>query len=409
MLFEKLKRFFFLKSSNEQVGQELVAIANDTNPIASASPVNTNAASTQQSNAQEFKFPVVVAADNPWGVDVVDIRSFTQSMLSTSKDENCAVNALSFGLDDGLGFVGQAPQSVRSMMSSLAYRIDARLDDGILFTPRKMEEKWAIFFHQQKIICVRSWTRRVNLIAHTEQENGTLYIKRIEGGFGEGEADDDHTERMFDFLIRSHILAEPYPTPLPQELNDDPMTAALWCFSAFGDRAICSTKGIVSPRLSDKPMRSDTLLHIAAARSDMEAVARHSKVIPFDAIARDGFAPLHWALASRDPSAVQKMIELGSKVDVRSLEGATPLMNAVQSQLLDFAKMFLTQGADVNARDSRGFTSLHRAAEMGHDDIAQLLLEHGANPDADAEGHTPRSLAASRDRVAILKMMTLSS
>ncbi|MDF1816891.1 MAG: ankyrin repeat domain-containing protein [Verrucomicrobiales bacterium] len=41
--------------------------------------------------------------------------------------------------------------------------------------------------------------------------------------------------------------------------------------------------------------------------------------------------------------------------------------------------------------------ALHRASEMGAEKLVRVLLEAGADPYADAEGHTPVSLAKSRN------------
>jgi ankyrin repeat protein len=127
--------------------------------------------------------------------------------------------------------------------------------------------------------------------------------------------------------------------------------------------------------------------------------------MPIDALAGDGLAPLHWALALPGNEIATLLLDRGASVDVRSEEGATPLMNAVQSASLEQATLLLDRGADANARDLRGFTALHRAAEMGLVDITALLLARGASIDVDAEGHTPRSLAIARDRKDILALL----
>jgi ankyrin repeat protein len=110
-------------------------------------------------------------------------------------------------------------------------------------------------------------------------------------------------------------------------------------------------------------------------------------------------------LASTNPLIMGLLLQSGSSIDVRSAEGATPLMNAAQGAALEKAAFLLDKGADPNARDRRGFTALHRAAEMGHLDIAKMLLNRGASPDADAEGHTPRSLAAKQNRADVLALL----
>ena len=101
------------------------------------------------------------AAANPWGVPLLDLRPVTQSVVSTSANPERAHNAISFGGDDGTSFVGVSPPSASVAPASIRFRVDRLLADGILFTPEKMEHKWAIFYHQTKVICVRSWTRQV--------------------------------------------------------------------------------------------------------------------------------------------------------------------------------------------------------------------------------------------------------
>src|SRR5688572_28869153 len=55
----------------------------------------------------------VRAADNPWGVDVLDVRPVTLTMMSVSSDPTCAENAISYGQDDGRGFAGVEPEVSR--------------------------------------------------------------------------------------------------------------------------------------------------------------------------------------------------------------------------------------------------------------------------------------------------------
>ena len=116
------------------------------------------------------------AADNPWGVRVLDVRPITLTMLSTSSDPRCASNALSFGQDDGTSFIGQEPPVGRSVEAGLRFPIDRVLADGVLFIPREMEHKWALFHHRGEIICVRSWLRQVQAVARVEAHGDHVVI-----------------------------------------------------------------------------------------------------------------------------------------------------------------------------------------------------------------------------------------
>jgi hypothetical protein len=326
-------------------------------------------------------------------------------MLSTSADPQCATNAVSYGADDGTAFVGQAPDSSRIVEISLRFPIDGPLLDGVLFVPRAMEHKWALFFQQGELIVVRSWHRRVVLVARVEARAGHVEITQARGMLCSHDETPEFTARALDYLLRSHALGEVHPAPLLPGIEGDPKAAAMWCMSMFGNRAQVATPHAFARREPERPLRTHSRLHIAVARAQVDTIEACLQAgMPIDALAGDGLAPLHWALASPGNEIATLLLDRGASVDVRSEEGATPLMNAVQSASLEQATLLLDRGADADARDLRGFTALHRAAEMGHVDLVALLLARGASIEVEAEGHTPRSLARARERTEILAM-----
>lgn len=335
----------------------------------------------------------IEAADNPWGVRVLDVRPVTHTMTSTSADPNCATNAVSFGGEDGLCFVGQAPPVPRTIDASLRFPIDSFLADGVLFIPQAMEHKWALFYHGGKIICVRSWLRSVRLLASVVAHGTHVEVTQIQGAFGGEDEDAEFTRRLFDCLMHTHALDTVYPVPLPADMTADPDSIALWCMSLLGNKAAVATPHPFARRDPERPLRTHSLFHIAVARNDTAAVERQLAAgVPVDLLAGDGLGALHWAMASGPPAMLKFLLGKGAAVDLRSVQGATPLMNAVQSRSLEKAALLLDHGADVNARDHRGFTALHRAAELGLSDLAQLLVQRGA-VDSEVSGQTARSLA----------------
>ena len=348
----------------------------------------------------------IEAADNPWGVRLLDVRPVTQAMVSTSSDPACAANALSFGQDDGVSFIGIEPPVLRSIEASLRFPIDRLLADGVVFVPREMEHKWALFFHRGEVICVRSWLRQVRVVARVEKHSDCAQITEVRGTFGDEDEEPGFTTRVLDYLLRSHALDTAYPVPLPAGMDSDPHAAAMWCMSMFGNRALVATPHEFVRIDPDRPLRTHSLLHIAVARGQVQAVDEYLAAgVPIDLLAGDGLAPLHWALSAGDTTIMSLLVKRGSPVDVRSDEGATPLMNAVQSASMENVAFLIDHGADVNARDLRGFTPLHRAAEMGHLDVTRLLLDRGAMPNPESEGHTPRSLAEGQSRAQIVAVL----
>lgn len=365
---------------------------------------NTNDPRSSQTEIPALSW--IAAADNRWRVPVLDVRPITLGMLSASRDPECASNAASLRSDDGTGFIGVAPASPHTLRSRLRYPIDGMLADGVLFMPTEMEHKWAIYYHQGSIICVRSWLRQVQAVADVEQQGEEILITSIRGTITDDDEEPAFTIRAFDFLIRSHPLEMIVPAPLPAALQDDSRAAGLWCMSNFGNHVHIATPYEYQPAPITRPLRTHSMLHIAVARGDYDATGRLlAEGMPVDLLAQDGLAPLHWALARGDRAMVKFLLEHGSPVDVRSAEGATPLMNAVQSRNAENTLFLLDHGADPDAADYRGFTALHRAAEMGLVDIARILLDRGATPAPVAQGQTPLSLAQTRGEEEMMRIL----
>ena len=365
---------------------------------------------TDRPTQQPPTIPTVQPADNPWRVPLLDVRPVTLVMLSTTKDPQCATNAMSFRTDDGTGFASQEPTVNRTTATRLLFPTDRMLADGVLFAPSKMEHKWALFYHGGRIICVRSWLRKVFVVAPVVVHDGHVEITQIRGTFTDEKESPSFTERLLDFLLRSHALGITYPAPLPPGMKQQPYAAATWCFSMFGNRVSFATCESFPIRLPEKPLRTHSLLHIAVARGDVAGIqANLAAGVPVDLLAGDGLTPLHWSLASRNPEITRLLLDSGSPVDVRSDEGATPLMNAAQAAAVEKSTFLLDRGADLNARDHRGFTALHRAAEMGHLEVTRMLLARGASPDIAAQGHTPLALATKRNHTEVITLLSLKT
>jgi ADP-ribosylglycohydrolase len=348
--------------------------------------------------------------ENPWNVRLLDVRGITHEMISTTGDPTCAENAISFGGDDGTSFIGEEPENKRVSPANLYFRRYRMLADGVLFVPHEMEQKWALFYHGGQhggqIICVRSWTRRVRALARVDVCGDRVMVTEVRGTLVADDEEPEYTVRALDYLLRSHVLDEAYPVPLPEGLEADPNVAALWCMSMFGNRAAFATPDRIDWVAPTAPFRTHSFLHIGAARGDRALIASATRAgVPADLLGRDGLPPLNWALPNEDPAIMALLLELGSPVDARSDTGATPLMAAVQGAHLGSALFLMDHGADVNAVDALGFTALHRAAALGHLDLAKLLLERGAKASPRKAEHTPLALARKRGQADIVALL----
>lgn len=358
----------------------------------------------QNSSNTKFDLTWIEAADTPWNVKVLDLRPISQVMLSSSENASMASNALSYGQDDGTSFIGKKPQSKRMITANLVFRTDGKLLPGALLIPSSMENKWAIYYHDNRLIFIRSWMREVFVVADTVQEENKLIVTKITGDFA-GEDTEDYTKSALAFLIHSHALGEIVPVPIPDWLKSDTDTnaAGLWTFSTYGNMAHYGYFDTDFNYSSDNPLRSHSLLHIAIARGNKKEINKQLELgVDINALAADGLSTIHWAV---DPNILEFLIQKGGDPNALSVQRATPLMNAVQSNEEKNVQVLLNHNANVNAQDHRGFTALHRAAEMGHKKLVQMLLDHGANKNVEAEGHTALSLARMREESEIIKIL----
>jgi hypothetical protein len=359
----------------------------------------------KEENTNEISLPWIEASENVWGVRLLDLRPLVHTVLSTSKDPQMAANAVSYNQEDGISFIGQEPEDERIIEANISIPIDSLLAPGVLFTPEVMEHKWAIFFHEDTIIFIRGWLRKVFVIAKTRQHDNVLVIESIKGKFTENE-EPAFTRAILKFLLISHSINEVVPAPLPYDLISSPKEAGLWAFSTYGNMAHAGVFEQDFEPHPKTPLRSSSLLHIAVARNDMKEVEKQVQAgISLNCLGSDGLAPLHWSIVTEGTDVMNQLLTLGANPDGISAKGATPMMNAVQSNKVQHLLLLIKWRANVNARDKRGFTALHRAAEMGHKEIVEILLDNGADKTIAAEGHTPLSLAEMRANEAIVELL----
>jgi hypothetical protein len=354
---------------------------------------------------QDNQLPWIEPDQNPWQLPLLDLRPITQTMIASSKDPVFAENALSYAAEDGLVFWNRIPEGKINSKINLSYKIDEKLEAGVLFSPDCMEHKWAIFFDGENIIVVRSWLRELVFLAKTEQKDNVLTVHEIMGQISDSDT-PNFIAALFNFLILSHCLSEVVPAPLPVGLENDTENAAYWAFSLFGNLAFVGSFDKNLLPVSTATLRSHTLLHIAAAKSDLTAIEKYiNQGFNINAIAGDGLSPLHWSSYAEGVVAMKMLIDNGADLNLPSLDGTTVLMQAVEANKSEQVEFLLMSGALVNLVDERGFSALHRAAEMGHTEIVKILLQYSADKSIKVDSHTALSLAMMNKHKEIVDLL----
>lgn len=342
----------------------------------------------------------------PFDFPILDIRSFTEKVTSTTSDPKVAETFGEVARSNGLEFLDKAPMSDRKIETDISYHCEGEIMPGILFSPRAMEHKYAIYYYEKKIIFVKSWLKDIRAIAEVDIEDNLLTIKSITGFFAYENEPAELTTALLDFVINSHVLNLPAPLPIIEDFEEDLDAFANWAFLEFGNMAKFAAKRGFSRLMPVDTIQTTSLLHYYTATNripNLEAIIL--KGHPLDVLDKNGLSALHWACSKNGLPLVEFFIKKGLPVDFPSKEGATPLMQTVQNDVIDIAKYLIAQGADVNAGDTRGFTSLHRAAEMGRLEFVRLLLANGAKQ-LEVQGHTPMSLAKMTDRADIIALLS---
>ena len=115
-----------------------------------------------------------------------------------------------------------------------------------------------------------------------------------------------------------------------------------------------------------------------------------------NAYSADGFTPLGLAAFFGHAALVRSLLDAGADPNLAANNAfkVAPLHSACAISHLEIAKMLLEAGSRVNAKQMQGVTPLHSAAHNGKTDLAKMLLDNGADAGAKMEnGQTPYQMA----------------
>lgn len=180
----------------------------------------------------------ILAADNPYGVDLWDCATFAQSMLSTTSDASVAAQFVRLRASMGSEHRDHIPADASVTNCTLDYPAVHALSDGPLFKAKEMEDKWDVYFFHPHIYFARSWGGQLIYRATVRFENQSLVITRIESAGGH---ETEFSRRAVDYLVKSHILGAAAPHPLPGDLPVEATQIAAFSFSTFGRRCAYGT------------------------------------------------------------------------------------------------------------------------------------------------------------------------
>lgn len=140
----------------------------------------------------------------------------------------------------------------------------------------------------------------------------------------------------------------------------------------------------------------ETPLHLAAFGAPECADLLIAAGLDREAIAGQGWRPLHVCCKTGNTGVAEVLIEAGAELEAQSNDGMTPLAVAAERNDTAMCRLLIRAGANLEAKDSTGYTPLHYAAVNNASRACMALLAAGADPNATTnDGVTPASLSLS--------------
>jgi hypothetical protein len=180
----------------------------------------------------------IPAAENRFGVDVLDCSAFAQSMVSWTSDVQITMRFSELRGSQGEHCRGKDVND-HSVTCRLEYPSDRHLD-GPVFRAEEMEDKWDIFLLDGVLHFSRSWTGDLVYKATIKFNDSQAIVNLIRGQREPGSSEDPVA--VVDYLIKSHVYGLVVPHPLPKTDQASVGDLARWSFARYGRRGLFGTK-----------------------------------------------------------------------------------------------------------------------------------------------------------------------
>lgn len=189
----------------------------------------------EQTNHHEYNFRWLEAgSDSPFNKKVLDVRSFTQAMLSTTQDKELADLFIKRRASIGEECINANIPDGKVLDVTLSYPHNGDQIEGAGYRAVTMEDKWDIYAWNNIIYFVRSWTGDIIYKAFFHILSDSFSVYQVEYHPDQfTEADPSLVVNNVHFLIKTHLFKLPSPHKAPAALQAE-QDIAMYSFSQFG-------------------------------------------------------------------------------------------------------------------------------------------------------------------------------
>ncbi|MCD9014246.1 hypothetical protein [Parachryseolinea silvisoli] len=198
----------------------------------------TKESEAHQKPETEYSFKwYEVGAENPFNKRILDIRSFTLSMIATTSKKEIADTYSALRGSLGEEYKGMSVPNSKTVSVNLKYPHNGAALEGIVFKADSMDVKWDIYIYDDIFYFTRSWTGDLGYKVTARIHADSIELLHVECSADE---DDLIAINNVHFLIVAHALSKVYPHMIPKELVTE-KEIALYSFSTFGNKACYAT------------------------------------------------------------------------------------------------------------------------------------------------------------------------
>lgn len=173
-----------------------------------------------------------VGPDNPFGVRILDVRSFTGSIIATTSNPTIAKKYNALRGSDGKDLISAEIQDACTVRCELHFAHNGASLSGIVFKADSMDVKWDIYIYENVFYFARSWTGELMFKATALIAGDSIVISEIQCRRQDAELAPSH---VF-FLLGSHALGRVLPHRLPVDSDIGDLPIATLSFNLFGNR-----------------------------------------------------------------------------------------------------------------------------------------------------------------------------
>lgn len=348
----------------------------------------------------------IPAGENRFGVPVLDLVRITSQITSWSANPEAAKKAASWEDVASIYDVSLDCSPATPVPCALRYEVDPGLDDGWLFIPTTMDQKWVIAYRDRRISMIRSWSGVVPVVGQTRRDGNELVIDRIDIADGTFAKFGDPIS-TFDWMLRSHALGQAWPLPVDAQGAARLEAAPLDAFTLFGKMATYAATTWAPPQA--RPLRSMSDLLVAVRAGQVERVARLAAEGAFlDARGPVlGFTALHIAAIKGSVPLTRVLLARGANPNVLADRATSVLGTAlVHGAPPDVMELLVASGADPHVPNADGFGLIHALAEVNRPHVLGWLQSLGLELEArNRHGNTPLHVAAGRGNVEAVEAL----